>query len=85
MIFNRNQQQNLERLENVLISDKQFSPKQVEKVLKSDAYNLLSNYGNITPENLNVSIELQKDGTYIFSIKATCERLKIFGSLPELY
>ena len=85
MIFNRSQKENLERLENVLISDKQFSPKQVEKVLKSDVYNMLSNYGNFHPENLFVSIEIKKDGTYNFSINATCERLKIFGSLPEIY
>ena len=85
MIFNRNQKENLERLENVLISDKQFSPKQVEKVLKSDAFNILSNYGNFQPENLNVSVQIKKDGTYSFSIIAVCDRLKIFGSLPEIY
>lgn len=85
MIFGKSQKENLERLENVLISDKQFSPQQVERVLKSDAYNLLSNYGNIVPENLSVSIEVQKDGTYNFLIKANCDRLKIFGSLPDWY
>ena len=30
-----------ERLKNVLISDKQFAPDRVQKVLKSDAYNML--------------------------------------------
>ena len=43
MILKKRQQQNLQRLQNVLISDKQFSPQKLQKVLKSDAYVLLSN------------------------------------------
>ncbi len=85
MIFGRNRNENLERLQNVLISDKQFSPNKLEKILKSDAYNMLSNYCVLEPENLHITVNLKKDGKYEFNIIAESDRLKIFGSLPENY
>jgi septum formation topological specificity factor MinE len=85
MIFNRAQQKNLERLQNVLISDKQFSPQKVEKVLKSDMYNLLSNYCTLSPEDISIKVEVQKDGSYKFLMIARSGRLKVFGSLPDDY
>lgn len=83
MIFERATQSAEERLKNVLISDKQFCPDRIKKVLKSDAYNMLSNYCNLEPENLIVDMDVAKDGTYVFNISATANRLKIFGSLPD--
>lgn len=85
MIFERANSSNLERLKNVLISDKQFSPQRVEKVLKCDLYSLLSNYCVLDPQNLNVEIEVLKDGSFKFNIIASSNRLKVFGSLPENY
>ena len=85
MIFGKNQNENIKRLQNVLISDKQFSPEKLQKILKSDAYNMLSNYCVLEPDNLNVFVELQKDGKYHLQITASCDRLKIFGSLPDNY
>ena len=83
MIFDRTNQSAEERLKNVLISDKQFCPERIKKVLRSDAYNMLANYCNLEPENLIVDLEVAKDGTYIFNVSATANRLKIFGSLPD--
>lgn len=85
MILKKRQQQNLQRLQNVLISDKQFSPQKLQKVLKSDAYVLLSNYCSLSPEDLSTSVEVDKDGIYKILIYAKSNRLKIFGSLPESY
>ena len=85
MIFGNLSQKNVERLQNVLISDKQFSPDRIQKVLKSDAYNMLSSYCNLQPENLNVKITVQKNGEYVFTISAVSNRLKMFGSLPDNY
>lgn len=85
MIFGRNKDKNLERLQNVLISDKQFSPQQVERVLKSDIFNMLSSYCSLLPEDVKVKVELQKNGRYSFQIFAESDRLKIFGSLPDNY
>lgn len=84
MLFKKIQSEE-DRLKNVLISDKQFSPEKVKKVLKSDAFAMLSNFCNLSPENLSVSVEVMQDGTYKFCIVATSDRLKIFGSLPEVY
>ena len=83
MIFDRVEDSAEERLKNVLISDKQFCPDRVEKVLRSDSYCLLSNYCDISPNNLDVSVEVLKDGSYCFRIQAVANRLKIFGSLPD--
>lgn len=83
MIFDRVEQTAEERLKNVLISDKQFAPDRIQKVLKSDAYSMLFNYCNLKPENLQVQLEVLKDGSYCFNIKAVADRLKIFGSLPD--
>ena len=83
MIFDRVTDSAEQRLKNVLISDKQFCPDRVQKVLKSDAYNMLFNYCDIEPENLQVKLEVLKDGSYSFVIKAQANRLKIFGSLPD--
>ena len=74
-----------DRLKNVLISDKQFSPEKVKKVLRSDVYALFSNYCTLSPENLSVSVDIMSDGTYKFCVVATSDRLKIFGSLPDIY
>lgn len=85
MIFSNSSQKNMERLQNVLISDKQFSPDRIQKVLRSDVYNLLSSYCNLQPENLDVKITVQKNGDYVFSVTAVSNRLKMFGSLPDNY
>ena len=73
------------RLRNVLISDKQFNQDRLNKIIKSDVFSLLSNYCEIIPEDITTNIEIADDGTYKFSIVATSNRLKIFGSLPEIY
>ena len=85
MIFGKKQNENLERLQNVLISDKQFNSKKLENIVKSDIYNILSNYCHLEPNNLQVEIQLQKNGEYQFRIFAKSDRLKIFGSLPDTY
>lgn len=85
MLFNNLQKRNVERLQNVLISDKQFSPAKVERVLRCDAFALLSNYCTLQPQDVSVKVEVEQDGTYDIQIQAKSDRLKIFGSLPEDY
>lgn len=85
MIFSKSGDKNVERLKSVLISDKQFNSEKLERVLKSDMYSLLSNYCVVEPSDIDIEIDLQKDGKYHFNISATSYRLKIFGSLPEVY
>ena len=84
MFFDRKEDQE-DRLKNVLISDKQFSPEKIKKVLKSDVFYLLTNYCDLEPENLTCEVFVQEDGSYKFNIQAISDRLKIFGTLPEIY
>ena len=61
MIFSKYQQKNVERLQNVLVSDKQFSPQKVEKLLRCDMYNLLNNYINNGVTEAEVNTESDFD------------------------
>ena len=54
MIFDRVTDSAEQRLKNVLISDKQFCPDRVQKVLKSDAYNMNKLNRNIIEDRDNV-------------------------------
>lgn len=71
------------RLHKVLIADKHFNPESIKRVMQSDLYYLLSNYAEVNPENFEFDIDINSKGEYEFSFKAKCNRLKIFGSLPE--
>ena len=82
-LFTSNAKESEERLRKVLIADKHFNPESVKRVISSDLYMLLSNYAEIKPENLEFDIEITDDGDYIFNLKAKCNRLKIFGALPD--
>ena len=55
MIFDRVESDE-ERLKNVLISDKQFSPERLKKVMRSDVYSMLSNYCEITPKDFDINV-----------------------------
>lgn len=72
-----------DRLRKVLIADKHFNPENLKRVISSDIFQLLNNYGEIRPENLEFDIEITDNGDYIFNITAKCNRLKVFGCLPD--
>lgn len=82
-MFKSNANESAERLKKVLIADKHFNPEYIKRVILSDLYSLLNNYADIKPENLNLDIEIDKNGDYIFKFNAKTSRLKIFGSLPD--
>lgn len=69
-----------ERLKNILISDKHFNPEYLVKVLRSDMLDLLLNYMNILPQNIDISIFVDEKGVYNLKISAKTDRLKIFGA-----
>ena len=47
------------RLKNVLVIDKQDNPLKIVKVLKSDILNVLSNYMDITNDDLDLTITVE--------------------------
>lgn len=71
------------RLKNVLISDKQFNPEQVKKILKADLIKVLKNYADFDTDNLLINFSIDDNGNYQIQISITAQRLKIFGHLDN--
>lgn len=69
-----------ERIKNMLISDKHFDTKDMIKVIRSDMYVLLSNYLEISPQDIFVNIKVNDYGEYELRLDVKTERLKIFGT-----
>ncbi len=67
------------RLKNVLNIDKNDNPIKITNVLKSDLLYLLSNYMEISPDDLDLSIEVGQGGTYKLEILGNVRRLKVLG------
>lgn len=75
--------ENYHRLKNVLISDKQFNPEQLKKVLKSDLTKLFNNFAEFSDEDLTISIGINDDGSYNITTNLKTNRLKIFAHLES--
>ena len=69
-----------ERMKNMLISDKHFDSRDLIKVLRTDLYDLLVNYFDITPQDLVLEMRVDEFGVYDFKLNVKSERIKIFGS-----
>lgn len=65
------------RLKNIIISDKKENPSKIEKVLKSEIINVLKNYFEITSEDVNLNILINKDGLYDIQINFVSRAMKI--------
>lgn len=68
------------RLKNVLSMDKNDNPIKITNVLKSDLLFLLSNYMEISPEDLDLVISVEPGGGYKLEVQAQVRRLKLLGS-----
>ncbi len=71
--------QNINNLMKVLISEKRFDSKQIDKVIESDIYNVIKNYMEVDREDLKTQLVLEEDGSYVLRCKAKARRVKIFG------
>ena len=69
-----------ERLKNVLISDKHFDTKELINVLKTDLYELIFNYFDISPQDIDLNLTTDDIGSYILKFEVKSDRVKIFGS-----
>lgn len=72
---------NLNRLNQILINDKHFDPTKFNELLNVEVYKTLSNFMDITRQDVLTKIEIDKEGNYIFKCKTKCNRLKIIGLL----
>ncbi len=71
------------RLKNVLVSDKEENPTKVLGVLKSDILNVLSEYMEISSDDLILNINVNNLGQFVFSCSATIRRLKNLSRIIE--
>ena len=69
------------RLNLVIQKGKQFNPKNLIEVIKSDLYYLLNNYFEIDFSDIDVEISLEKD-KYSININCFGDRLKAVQVLP---
>ncbi len=58
----------MDRLKNIISSDRQENPLKIEKLLKAEMLNLLRNYFDISQDDLSLSILINKDGKYDIQI-----------------
>jgi len=72
----------IEKLQKVLINDKHFQPARLNDVVRSEIFKCLSNYMEISPEDILTNISIDADGQYVLRCKVSCKRLKIMGILP---
>lgn len=73
----------IDKLQKVLINDKHFQPARFNDIVRSDIFKCLSNYMEISPENILTDISIDENGQYVLRCKVICKRLKIMGILPN--
>ncbi len=73
----------IDKLQKVLINDKHFQPARLNDIVRSDIFKCLSNYMEISPENILTDISVDETGQYVLRCKVSCKRLKIMGILPN--
>ena len=66
-----------DRLRSMMICDKSNSSQKINKVLKAEILYLLSNYFDISADNLDLDLGLDNNGEYILSITAKSRFLKV--------
>ena len=70
------------RLRQVLINDKRFEPERLREILQNDLYNTLTNYLDITPQDIFSRIDIE-NGEYVLRCKVKAKRVKVMGIIPE--
>jgi len=65
-----------DRIKNVLVKDKEETPNKVINILKSEIMNILKNYMEISSPDIDICLNLDKNGHYCLEIYATIKRLK---------
>ncbi len=67
---------NLDRLQNVISSDKKINPQTMKKVLKRELFSVLEAYSDIHEEDFLFDIKVDDYGDYILMMKAKAVRIK---------
>ena len=81
MFSAKNEQKGVNRLKNVLLSDKYTNPERLNEVIKSDILYVLKNYMDITSDDIKLNFTLNDDGNYQLRLAASCKRLKLLQAI----
>lgn len=65
------------RLKNLIASDRKENPVKIEKLLKSELVNVMRNYFEISMDNVDLSILINKDGWYDIQLNVLSQTLSI--------
>lgn len=65
------------RLKNIIVADKKENPMKIEKILKSEIINVIKNYFEISAEDVDLNILINKDGMYDIQINFVSRAIKI--------
>ncbi len=72
-----------ERLDNVLNSERQNTPKYLQEVIKSDLFYLLTNYFDLEYDSVSVDITVDENRQYIVNMSCKSDRPKNFGAVSS--
>lgn len=67
------------RAKQVLFADKLVSPNMFKETLKLESYNMLSQFMDITPQNLKISIVVEPTGQFKITMVAVANKIKPIG------
>ncbi|MCK9575176.1 MAG: cell division topological specificity factor MinE [Clostridia bacterium] len=81
MLTAKNTQKGVNRLKNVLLSDKFTNPERLNEVIKSDILYVLKNYMDIDTDDIKLNFTLNDDGNYQLRLSASCKRLKLLQAI----
>lgn len=65
------------RLKSLIASDRKENPVKIEKLLKSELVNVMRNYFEISMDDVNLSILINKDGWYDIQLNVLSQTLCI--------
>lgn len=68
------------RLKNILLLDKNFKSESLVGVIKSDLFDMLSNYFVLDDYKLDAKIDQTNSG-FIFSCRLECEKIKCLNHI----
>lgn len=69
-------QKSILRIKNMLKRDKESIPIPLINLIKNDLYNILNNYLDIYPEDINLKYYINNDSMYHFEINLETSRIK---------
>lgn len=69
------------RAEQILLGDKMQDTRSFTEVIKSDVYDMLSNYFDVAERSLSINVSVDNYGVYTIDINCKADKLKRIRTL----